>query len=247
MYRLAILLLLCAAPLQAHDLTARCHASSSWDVTLEAPTGLVFDRTGPAPTRVDWNAGVLRVDGAAVALGAEGEDRMALFERELRALAPRVRQVARHSLDLAAATLREEVGTLTLDPATWSAFDTRLGQHVDALRRQIDASRSTHDWQGDAVTSTLQRMAGDLLPLVAGALGQQALDAAMRGDLAGAQRLQGEAADLASRLRPAVEARLTTLQPEVDALCPAVRRLAALQDGVRDGAGRALDLLDVEP
>jgi hypothetical protein len=35
------------------------------------------------------------------------------------------------------------------------------------------------------------------------------------------------------------------LQPQIAALCPAIRQLSSLQQGVRDGQGRALDLLQI--
>ena len=97
---LLVAMLLIAAPSSAQELASTCHASSSYDVTIN-PGDLVFDRPSPAPLRVELRQGALRVDGATVSLGAENQDRLAVFERELRALAPRVRTVAQNGVDLA--------------------------------------------------------------------------------------------------------------------------------------------------
>ena len=40
---------------------------------------------------------------------------------------------------------------------------------------------------------------------------------------------------------------MQALQPQIAALCPAIRRLAELQQGVRGADGRPLDLLQVGP
>ncbi|HXD36625.1 MAG TPA: hypothetical protein VN624_08200, partial [Rhodanobacter sp.] len=85
-----VLLLWIASPLQAQDLAATCHATSSYDVSLR-PDSVLFDRAAPVPTRVEMHGGSLRTDGIAVALTASQQDRLSLFERDLRALAPRVR------------------------------------------------------------------------------------------------------------------------------------------------------------
>jgi hypothetical protein len=93
----------------------------------------------------------------------------------------------------------------------------------------------------------IDRIEGDLLPLIAADLGQQALDAAMSGDLQAAAGLRDRAANLATQLEPRMQQRMQALRPQIEALCPAIRQLAALQQGMRDGKGRPLDLLQIGP
>lgn len=231
------------APAFAGPLARQCNASSSYDLTVR-PDRLVFDRAGAAPTRVEIGRDMLLTDGVPVRLNAEDRDRVALFDRDLRALLPRVRQVARQGVDLAVQALREEASRLQLAPTTREALDQRIAADAGALRTRIDTSQSTHDWHGDAVSELGNRFVADLSPIVAGDLGQQALQAAMSGDLDTAAHLRDEAADLATTLQPRIERRLQALQPRVDALCPSVERLAALQQGLRDAQGRPLHLLD---
>jgi hypothetical protein len=246
--RLRLLVLPCvmlaATSLSAQEWAATCHASSSFDVTLK-PASILFDRPSPAPFHVEMQQGALRTDGTAVRLNAEQQDRLTLFERELRALAPRVRTVAQHGLDLAVQALQDETRTMSLGADTRAELDRRLAAHAATFRQRIAASNSTHDWQGDVIDQYANQIAADVLPLLANDLGQQALDAAMRGDLEAASRLRDQATGLASGLRPRLEQRMQALKPEIAALCPAIARLADLQQGVRGRNGQPLNLLHV--
>ena len=239
---LASLILSTPLPLlHAQELAATCHASSSYDLSVK-PDSVLFDRPQPAPFHVELHDGALRTDGTAVRLSAENQDRLALFERELRALVPRVRTVASHGVDLAMRALHDEAAGMRLQPATLAELDRRLAAHAAELKQRIAQSNSTHDWQGDAMDQYADQITAEIGPLVAADLGQQALDAAMSGDLQAAASLRDQAGDLASNLRPRLEQRMQTLRPQIQALCPAIRQLAELQHGI--GAnGHPLDLL----
>jgi hypothetical protein len=238
--------LLMAAPASAQDLSATCHASSSYDVTLR-PDGILFDRPTPAPMRVELHDGGLRTDGVAVALTPAQQDRLSVFERDLQALAPQVRQVAQNGVDMAAQALREEMAGLGLAAATRVEFDRRLATHATELKQRIARSQSTHDWQGDLVQQYANQVSADLMPLVAGDLGQQAIDAALAGDLQAAANLRDRAGSLVTTLQPRLQQRLQALRPQIEALCPAIERLARLQQGLRDAHGQALNLLQIGP
>jgi hypothetical protein len=243
----ALLLFLFAAwSVHAQDLATTCHASSSYDVTLKSDS-LLFDRASPAPFHVELQHGVLRTDGVAVPLNAENEDRLALFECELRALAPRVRTVARNGVDMAAQALRAEADGMSLGADTRAEFERRLDAHANELKRRISVSQSSHDWQGDAANQAMNRIAADLLPPLAADLGQQALNAALNGDLQAAASLRDRATALATELQPRLQARMQALRPQIEALCPSIRRLASLQQGVRGSNGQPLNLLQIDP
>lgn len=242
---LASLILSAALPaLHAQGLATACNASSSYDLTIR-PDSLLFDRPQPAPFHVQLADGSLHTDGKSVRLSAENQDRLALFERQLRALVPRVRAVADAGVDLAARALHDEAAGMRLAPATMAELDRRLATHAAELRQRIAQSNSTHDWQGDLAQQYANGIVADLAPLVAADLGQQALAAAMNGDLDEAARLRDEAADLTTQLQPRLQQRMQALRPQVQALCPAIRRLAELQQGVSGADGQPLDLLQV--
>lgn len=233
-------------PLHAQDLAATCHASSTYDVTV-TPDRLQFDRSAPAPEQVTMTGSSLRTDGVAVPLNAEDRDRLALFERNLRALVPRVRALAQDGVDITVQALRAEADGMGLSRAARAEFDHRLSVHAQQLKRRIAVSRSTRDWQGDAVAEYADQIASDLLPVIAGDLGQQALSAALAGNMQAAGQLRDRAASMATTLEPRLQQRLQVLRPQVLALCPAVTRLAELQQGLRGASGRPLELLHVGP
>lgn len=238
--------LLMTASLSAHDLADVCHASSSYDLTLQ-PEALLFERSAPAPRTVRWSDGTLLTDGTTVPLRAEDQDRMALFARQLRALVPRVRAIGDRAVDIATQTLDEQSHQLTLSAGARAEFSRQLAATSAQLKQRIATSDSTRDWQGDAAHAYLSQLTAALLPVVVNDLGQQAVSAAMSGDLDGASRLRDEATGVLTRLRPVLEQRMQALRPEVAALCPAIDRLASLQQGVRGANGRPLQLLQVSP
>jgi hypothetical protein len=240
----ASLLLLPVLAVHAQDLAATCHASSSYDLTLKADS-LLFDRAVPAPFHIELQQGALRTDGATVRVNAEDQDRLVLFERELRALAPRVRTLAKNGVDMAVQGMRAEAEGMGLGADTRAEFDRRLSAHASELKRRISVSQSTHDWQGDASDQAMNQIGADLLPLLAADLGQQAINAALGGDMDTAARLRDRAADLATELQPRMQRRMQALRPQIEALCPSIRRLAELQQGVRGGNGQPLNLLQL--
>lgn len=231
--------------LHAQDLAATCHASSSYDLTVRADS-VLFDRPQPAPFRVELHGGALRTDGKPVRLGDEEQDRLALFERELRALVPRVRSVAEQGVDLAVRAVHDEAASMQLSTDTLAELDRRLALRAAELKQRIAASNSTHDWQGGIAEQYANQVAGDIVPLIAADLGQQALTAALSGDLQTAARLRDEAADLSTELQPRLQRRMQALRPQVQALCPSIQRLAELQQGVHAADGRPLQLLQID-
>jgi hypothetical protein len=240
----ASLLLLPVLAVHAQDLAATCHASSSYDLTLKADS-LLFDRAVPAPFHIELQQGALRTDGATVRVNAEDQDRLVLFERELRALAPRVRTLAKNGVDMAVQGMRAEAEGMGLGADTRAEFDRRLSAHASELKRRIEVSQSTHDWQGDAADQAMNQIGADLLPLLVADLGQQAINAALAGDMDTAARLRDRAADLATELQPRMQRRMQALRPQVEALCPSIQRLAGLQQGVRGSNGQPLNLLQL--
>ncbi|WP_109123661.1 DUF2884 family protein [Dyella sp. C11] len=230
--------------LHAQDLATTCHATSSYDLTV-SPGRLVFDRPQPLPRQVELRDGSLSTDGTPVSLRPDDQDRLAVFERELRALMPRAKAVAGNGVDMLAAAMHDEGARLSLDPATRTELDRRVATRATELKQRIAASNSTHDWQGNLADQYANQLASDLMPLLANDLGQQAVNAAMTGDLQAAANLRDTAADLTTQLRPRLEQRMQALAPQVQALCPAVQRLAELQQGIRAANGQPLNLLEV--
>lgn len=236
--------LLLMLPVHAQDLANVCHATSSYDVTLRADR-LLFDRPSPAPMQVELQQGSLRTDGIAVALDLEQQDRLALFAHAVRALAPRVRKVAQNGVDMAVQAVRAEVTNMGLTADTQTEFDNRLNARATELKQRIASSQSTHDWQDDAMQQYADQVAGNLMPLVVADLSQQAINAALAGDLQGAANLRDRASSLATELQPRMQQRMQALRPQIEALCPAIQQLSRLQHGLRSNRGQPLNLLQI--
>ena len=240
----ASMFVMAAGTLHAQDLAKVCHATSSYDLTVE-PDRLVFDRAAPAPTRVVLSHGTLQTDGQSVRLNDEDQDRLDLFQQDLRALMPRVKAVAQHGVGLTIQAIQDESGSLSLDADTRAELDRRLSAQSAELRQRIATSQSTHDWHGDAADQYANQVIGDIAPLLASALGQQAVNAAMSGDLQQAAELRDRATNLATGFQPRLQQRLQVLRPEIQALCPAIQRLSELQLGIRASNGRPLNLVQI--
>jgi hypothetical protein len=232
------------ASLHAQDLSQVCHATSSYDLTVQQDR-LIFDRSEPAPTRVVIASGTLQTDGQAVRLNAEDQDRLALFQRDVLALVPRVKKVINHGVDLAVQAVQQEADGLNLDANTRAELQRRLQAHAADLHQRVAASQSTHDWHGDAANQYANQVIGDIAPLLVSAMGQQAISAAMSGDLQQAAALRDQAANLTSGFQPRLQQRLQALRPEIQMLCPDIQRLAELQQGIRAANGRPLNLVQI--
>ena len=76
-------------------------------------------------------------------------------------------------------------------------------------------------------------------------MGQQAVSAAVSGDLQQAASLRDQAADLTTGFQARLQQRLQVLRPDIQALCPDIQRLAELQQGIRGSNGRPLDLVQI--
>jgi hypothetical protein len=245
LWLLAAALLVTAAQVRAgDDFSAICRASSSYDLTL-TPAVLAFDRLDVLPRRIELRGGRVMLDGIALRLDTEDGDRIALFEQELRALVPRAKAVACNGVDLAIKAMHAETAGIGASADTLAALDEKLAARGADLKRRIADSTSTRDWQGDVLDRYAADVVADIAPLLAADLGQQAIVAAVSGDLDAAATLRDRAADLGSDLRPRLERRMQALRPQIEALCPSLRRLHELQRGVRGANSHPLDLLEI--
>lgn len=240
------LLALCAACAQAQDVSDACHAGSQWDLSVAADR-LRFERAAPAPRQVEMREGRLLLDGKSLPLSAEMGDRVVLFEHDVRALLPRVKAIARDGVRLMLEALRAEVAALHPSPATRRQIEAILARRGGELDRRIDASTQTRDWHEDTMRAWVEDVTAEIVTPLASDLGAQALAAVGEGDFATAAELHARAAAVGDGLESRLEDRLQALRPRVEALCPSIRRLAGLQQGLRDAERRPLDLLTLDP
>lgn len=241
-------LLLCAlvATVSGAELDATCRVRSNYDFTV-SDDALLFERVAAPAQSVVMSRGNLTASGKRVALGVKDRDRIAAFEATLRGLIPSVKALAQRAVDIGVSAIREEVASASPN----SAADPRLHQRLDAraktLKTRIANSVTSKEWRGAPLNRFSAEVLSDVLPLLGDDLARQAMDVALRGDLAAANALSTRVAGLRGSLEARIRKRLEVLQPEVDRLCPALRRLDALESTVRIAlpGGAALNLLDV--
>lgn len=234
-------------PARADSLADVCHASSTYDLTVRT-TGLTFDRPNSPPREVWMHAGTLRVDGVNAELNTEDRDRLNLFERDVRALLPKIKAIAAQGVDLAALELRKQVAILAPSAAASGILDQRIDADVADIKARISRSNSTHDFQGEAFDQYASKLVADIVPLVAADMGQQAISDALSGDLQGAAQLRDQALNVANTLEAKLRQSLQPLRPQIQALCPDIRSLDTLESGITSAlpAGSRLNLIEID-
>lgn len=244
---LAVLLLgALVSPVQGAEFDTACRVRSDYDLTLSAGV-VLFERAATPAQSVEMSRGNLKANGKPVALGVKDRDRIVAFEAALRGLIPRVKALAQRAVDMSMAAIREEAASTSPKSAADSQLNQRLDARATDLKLRIANSMTSKDWRGATLNRYTAEVLSDVLPLVGGDLARQALEVALRGDLAAAGALTNRASGLRVSLEARIRSRLEVLRPEVDKLCPAFRRLDALEAAVGTalpGGGR-LNLLEV--
>lgn len=228
----------------AQDLATTCRIASTYDLTVR-PEALVFDRAEPPPRTVRMHDGTLETDGRQVPLRPDEQDRVTLFERQVRALIPKAKAIANDGVDLAARAVRDEASTAAPSAVDSGELDQVLNSRVADIKRRIAASQSTRDWQEDAMRAYAQEIVSDVGPILTSEVGGEAMQLAMNGDLQGAAALRDRVAKVSTGGQARVVARLeTALRPRIQALCPSIRQLVDLQSGLHDASGKPLLLIE---
>jgi hypothetical protein len=239
-------LLGCVGSVQAQSLTNVCHVTSSYDLTVTKDR-LIFDRKGPAPRYVVMGNDTMQIDGQALQLTSNEQDRINFFQFSVRQLIPRVKAVAQYGLSLASEAVYLDMQDIQLDANARYQVKYSLNKSIGDLQQRIQNSQSTHDWHGDAFNQYANEIVDNIAPIVTEGLGTQIAAATARGDLSKAAELTSRAANLATSFQSDIEQHMQPLQPKIQALCPAVQQLAELQQGLHDSRGVPLDLLETGP
>src|SRR6187402_2198720 len=107
-----------------------CGVASTYDLTIRTDA-LLFERPEVAPRSVRMHDGSLATDGRAVTLRPDEQDRVALFERNIRALVPKAKAIASDGVDVAARAVREEAGRASPGSLSSGELDQALASRVD--------------------------------------------------------------------------------------------------------------------
>jgi hypothetical protein len=231
----------------AHAHIHDCGLSSDYSLSIE-PDRLVFKRHAGTPAEIAIANGTLRVDGSLVATDAADAERLRNAEREVRALVPEVKGIARDAIAIAF----DAVGQVAAAFAHDGAAARRSAAHIAALARELDrkiAETNRFDHWDDAdidrlVDSTIEAV----VPEIVGNVTAEALKVAFTGDEAAAAELEARADGIEKSVERAVEKQVAGLESRAMGVCSRLRALDRVQSDldVRLPDGSRLDLVRVD-
>lgn len=232
-------LCLTTVPALAH--VHACDVDSDYDVAL-SPEAITFTRDDGAPHKVVVHDGQLSVDGQLAALTAGDRDRLRQFERDARALAPEIRGVTLEAVQVAFSALEEVAKGLAPDRPK---LHEQLDKAHSELIAQLDQPEGHFQIDEDAIAASVERLVGEVTPILVGEITSAAIAAALSGDEDKVKEIEARAERMEKDIEAKVEARADALEARAEALCPRIAALDELDDALayRLDDGRALDLL----
>ncbi len=239
----ATLLFAVSAASQARSVDI-CDFESDFEMRLD-DQAVVFHRTAGAPLRVEMRHGRLIVDGREVALSKEDAERVARYERDVRALVPEVKAIAVDAVGLASQAI------LQVTTAFGGSNSERVAERIDELTSQladrIDATDDTADWDNDEFDEAIDALVSELVPMMTGDIAAVAIKAALTGDEDGIREIEQRAERMEKAIEQNVERRADELEARAEALCPRVKALDELEASlnVRLADNHPLDLLQI--
>ncbi len=222
---------------------AHCEINSAYDLSIE-PERLIFARTG---SEIVFAQGRLYLDGNAVVLSRADSERVAAFEREVRALIPEVRKIATDAVDIAFVALQRVVETFASE-ANRAGFIAELDGMRSEIRTAVAQAQSSRALDESALQSRIEGFVSRIAPRIAGEFAAQAVSAALSGDESAANAIEERANRLEKEIEASVEAPARALESRVNALCPRVEELDRLENQLelRLPNGDPLNLLEVQ-
>lgn len=225
-------------------LDAKCEVESAYDLTVE-PTRLVFTQAGRG--EVAFAQGRVYLDGNALTLSPADSNRVAEFERSVRALIPDVKHIAVDAIEIAFTALNRVIDTFAT-ANNRAALTAELGTMRSEIAAAVDQAQSTTALDDKAFQDKIEAFVSRMAPMVAGELASQAVTAALSGDDAAVKAIEAKADRLEKEIEASVEAPAKSLEARVNALCPRVEALDRIDDALelRLPDGKALDLIEVD-
>ena len=234
-------------PAFAHTHVHDCDVSSAYSLSIK-PDRLVFKRHAGTPAEIEIANGTLRVDGALVATDPADAARLRDAEREVRALVPEVKSIARDAIAIAF----DAVGQVAAAFAHDGAAARRSAEHIAALGRDIDRKIAETDsfdrWEDADIDRLVGSTVEAVVPEIVGNVTAEALKVAFTGDEAAAAELEARASSIEKSVDRAVEKQATQLAARAMGVCSRLRALDHVQSelDVRLPDGNRLDLVRVD-
>jgi len=241
--------LLAAAPLAYGRTLHSCDAESDFDITLH-PNRLELTREhgNKYPNRVELVDGRLWLDNREHKLTPEDRARVLRFEAEVRALAPRVREVALEGIAIAVEAIGLVIEHLGGDGARLDELRGELAHHGRQWEQRIRTAQTTRDWGTGDDAKFAGKLVAQMVPAIAGEMATSAVRAALSGDEAKLEAIEARAENLEKEIEKRIEARADRLEVVARTLCPRIRELDRIDNALalRLPNQRRLNLIEID-
>lgn len=226
--------------LDVHAGMQACEFESDYSLKI-AGDELHFVRKSGDPAELRFVGGRLYVDGREQALSAADRERVQRFESTVRALIPEVKALAFESIALAA----DAVGQVAISfgGSSGDRVAARIADLQLELRDGIERTLENGEWDEARFERDIERLVGEVAPILAGEIAAAAVSAALSGDEATVKRIEERAEAFAQTVEKEIEARAAQIEQRAERLCPRVAELHALQADMKLADGRPLGLM----
>ena len=235
----SLVLLAAAASARAADIN--CSIESDYDLSIN-PQSVILTRDSGTPKWIVIREDKLFVDDRWVALGNEDRKRIADFDRGTREIMPLAAQIGRDAADIAYTALGEVAAGFSNAPARTRAKLEQARGKIDArLARSISANRFDSSDLGKGIGDAVS----EVVPLVIGDIVGGAVRAALSGDTARLEAMDGLDQQIEARVQPRAKA----LEKRAQQLCTKMEELERLDSALayRLPGGASLELLRIKP
>ncbi|MGH8172858.1 MAG: DUF2884 family protein [Rhodanobacteraceae bacterium] len=236
-----------AMPALAVTHVGDCGFTSNYSLSIKTDR-LVFKRTSGTPSEVEIADGSLRIDGKLVATDAADTERLRHAEREIRAIVPEVKTIAREAIAIAFGAIGEVSAAFARDGDAARASASRIARAGRQIDRRIADSDSFEHWQDADVDALIESTVATLIPELIGNVAATAMKAAFSGDDAAIAELQARADGIERSVERSVEKQAADLGRRAMDLCPRLRALDRVESelDLRLADGSRLDLVRVD-
>jgi hypothetical protein len=235
-----------AAFAHSHLHVGDCGVHSDYSLSIK-PDRLVFTKKSGTPGEVEIAHGTLTVDGSLVAVNDADAKRLRDAEREVRALVPEIKDIARDAVAIAFDAVGQVAAAFARDGDRARASAERIAKLGREIDRKIAETDSFDHWQDADIDRLVDTTVEAVVPEIVGNVAAEALKVAFTGDQAAAAELEARASGIEKSVDRAVAKQAAALEGRVDALCPRLRALERVEDDldVRLADGSRLDLVHV--
>jgi hypothetical protein len=240
MRRALFSLTLLALAASTHAGEVSCNIESDYDLSIN-PQSVILTRDSGTPKWIVIRGGRLFVDDRWVVLGSEDRQRIAAFDRGTREIMPLAAQIGRDAADIAFTALGEVAAGFSNDPARTRAKLEQARSRIDTrLARSISANRFDSSDLGKGIGDAVS----EVVPLVIGDIVGGAVRAALSGDTARLEAMDGLDQQIEARVQP----RARALEKRAQQLCAKMEELDRLDNALayRLPDGATLDLLRIK-